>query len=204
MTSFHCRLIDHILAIFTFDDGRLKIFHSSCKVEPRCIETYKMSNPPFQRLLSFFAPRSGQANGQTIYFMDSLRGDLSLGLNFPIALFLAVTRHIIFRTSGFAIYIPSVKSGRQLLGGPGAFPVDETRRYSIGELLSLAGEGQKGGLIAQGDAIGLWSLAADTKDGKISGKEVRLFQKGEIMERIAERRRGRSDVLPFWRGGPLL
>jgi hypothetical protein len=46
-------------------------------------------------------------------------------------------------------------------------------------------------------------LAADRKDGRVSGEEARLFQKGEIMERIAARRRGRDDVLPFWRGGPI-
>lgn len=46
-------------------------------------------------------------------------------------------------------------------------------------------------------------LAAE-KDGKVKGEEVRLFQKGEIMERIAERRRGMDNVLPFWRGGPLM
>lgn len=59
------------------------------------------------------------------------------------------------------------------------------------------------GVVAQADAVGLWMLAAE-KDGKVKGEEVRLFQRGEIMERIAARRRGMDNVLPFWRGGPLM
>lgn len=58
-------------------------------------------------------------------------------------------------------------------------------------------------MVATADALGLWILAAE-KDGRVQGEEVRMFQKGEIMERIASRRRGREDVLPFWRGGPIL
>lgn len=162
-----------------------------------------MSNPPFQRLLTFFARQSGPPDKQHITFMDSLRGDLSLGLDFPVALVLALTRHLIFRTSGFTIHIPSVRSSRLLLGGPGAFQVDTKQRYTRSELVSLARQGEKGGLVAQADAVGLWMLAADTKDGKVSGEEVSMFQKGEIMERIVERRRGRDDVLPLWRGGPI-
>ena len=57
-------------------------------------------------------------------------------------------------------------------------------------------------MIAQADALGLWMLAAE-QDGRVQGEEVRLFQRGEVMERIAERRRGRENVLPFWRGGPF-
>ncbi|THX17186.1 hypothetical protein D6D13_01033 [Aureobasidium pullulans] len=131
----------------------------------------------FHRLLSFFAHRSPHPNTSTITFMDSLRGDLSIGLNFPVAVFLATIRHLVFRNTGFwslTIYVPTV--------------------------LSLA---KREGIVAQLDAVGLWMLAAE-KDGKVKGEEVRLFQKGEIMERIAERRRGMDNLLPFWRGGPLI
>ena len=59
------------------------------------------------------------------------------------------------------------------------------------------------GLMPKMDAFGCWALAANT-EGRISGKDVRLFQKGEIMEKLVERRQmGRKDVLPFWRGGPV-
>lgn len=158
----------------------------------------------FHRLLSFFAHRSPHPNTSTITFMDSLRGDLSIGLNFPVAVFLATIRHLVFRNTGFwslTIYVPTVRTSRKLLGGPSACrALDESKRYGCAELISLA---KREGIVAQLDAVGLWMLAAE-KDGKIKGEEVRLFQKGEIMERIAERRRGMDNVLPFWRGGPLM
>ena len=164
------------------------------------------SNPAFHRLLRFFATRSGSPTKQHITFLDSLRGDLSIGLNFPLALVLALTRHLIFRNTGFlslTIHIPTCQTKRQLLGGVGALDIDESRRYTRSELVAEAGKGHKGGIITQLDAVGLWMLAAHSKDGKVSGKEVRQFQKGEIMEEIAARRRTREDVLPFWRGGPI-
>ncbi|TIA33297.1 hypothetical protein D6C79_09001 [Aureobasidium pullulans] len=158
----------------------------------------------FHRLLSFFAHRSPHPNTSTITFMDSLRGDLSIGLNFPVAVFLATIRHLVFRNTGFwslTIYVPTVRTTRKLLGGPSACrALDESKRYGCAELISLA---KRDGVVAQLDAVGLWMLAAE-KDGKVKGEEVRLFQKGEIMERIAERRRGMDNVLPFWRGGPLI
>lgn len=166
------------------------------------------SNPPFQRLLTFFARQSSDKSKSedTITFLDSLRGNLSLGLNLPLALVLALTRHLVFRNTGFlslTIHIPSVNSRRSLLGGPGAFDVDHATRYTRRQLVNLTRRGPQGGWTAQADAVGLWMLAARNEDGTVSGEEVRLFQKGEIMERIAERRRGTNDILPFWRGGPL-
>lgn len=167
--------------------------------ENYCIATRKMSSSgPFQRLLTFFSNGSPQ-----ITFMDSLRGDLSIGLDFPVALFLASIRHLVFRNTGtfsLNIHVPTVQTSRTLLGGPDRFNVDETKRYSVSELIGLA---RPGGVIAQADAFGLWALAAE-KDGKVKGEEVRLFQRGEIMERIVERRKGRENVLPLWRGGPII
>ncbi|KAJ9622328.1 hypothetical protein H2203_006546 [Taxawa tesnikishii (nom. ined.)] len=151
-----------------------------------------MSNPAFHRLLSFFATRSPHPNTSTITFLDSLRGDLSLGLNFPIAVFLALTRHLVFGNAGplrFNIYVPTVRTSRKLLGGPGAFDIDENKR-------------PQRGVVAQVDALGFWALAAG-KDGRVGGGEVRAFQRGDV-EGVVERRRSRRDVLPFWRGGPLI
>lgn len=164
-----------------------------------------MSNPAFHRLLSFFATRSPHPNTSTITFLDSLRGDLSLGLNFPIAVFLALTRHLVFGNAGplrFNIYVPTVRTSRKLLGGPGAFDIDENKRYTMGELRKVASEGPSGGVVAQVDALGFWALAAG-KDGRVGGGEVRAFQRGDV-EGVVERRRSRRDVLPFWRGGPLI
>lgn len=156
---------------------------------------------PFHRLLTFFATRSSP-NPQTITFLDSLRGDLSLGLNFPVALFLAATRHVVFRNTGafsLAIHVPTVKTSRQLLGGPGRFDIDEAKKYGLRDLLAVT---SGAGLATKLDAMGCWGLIAD-QTGVVSGRDVRAYQRGEVMESVARRRQNRSDVLPFWRGGPI-
>merc|ERR1712093_791908 len=92
----------------------------SCSCHHPVLPSTMASNPPFQRLLTFFARRSPKPH--TITFLDSLRGDLSIGLNFPLALVLALTRHLIFRNTGLlslTIHVPTVQSRRSLLGGPG-------------------------------------------------------------------------------------
>lgn len=62
----------------------------------------------------------------------------------------------------------------------------------------------KGGTKDRLDALGIWALAARRKDGRITGKDLKAFQEGTVLESIAKRRKiGREDVLPFWRGGPL-
>ncbi|GAB7354850.1 hypothetical protein MBLNU459_g5226t2 [Dothideomycetes sp. NU459] len=168
--------------------------------------TITTTTKAFRTLLSFFASRSPHPNTSTITLLDSLKGDLSLGLNFPIALFLALTRHLVFRNTGFwslDIHVPTVQTSRTLLGGPDAFPgIEPRRRYGALELVREV-RGAGGGLVAVGDAVGVWGLCAARADGKVVGEDVRAFQRGEVMERVAERRRGREDVLPFWRGGPL-
>ncbi|PNS15282.1 hypothetical protein CAC42_8283 [Sphaceloma murrayae] len=159
---------------------------------------------PFHRLLTFFATRSPRPNTQTITFLDSLRGDLSLGLNFPLALFLALTRHVVFRNTGFwslQIHVPTVRTSRVLLGGSGKFDIDEAKRYGVVELVRVV-RGQGGGVTEVLDAVGCWGLVAD-RNGMVAGRDVRLYQRGEVMESVARRRRGRGDVLPFWRGGPV-
>lgn len=168
---------------------------------PRSSEkmTVKMSSP-FHRLLSFFASRSAHPSTSIITFRDSLRGDLSLGLNFPIALFLAVTRHLVFGNApGWRVDVPSVRTSRVLLGGPGRFTLDSERRYGLRELL---GATSGAGVSVWLDAVGCWALVA-RRDGTILGREVEAYQKGEVMEEVVRRRRGRGDVLPFWRGGPI-
>lgn len=194
-----------------------------------------MSSPqpqqtPFHRLLSFFATRSPHPNQSTITFTDSLRGDLSVGLNLPLALVLALARHLVFRTApissllspDFSIRVPDVRSQRRLLAGPGIFDIDAARDYSLRELLRVVARGDArvdggGGLGRLGalgrrvvplvDAVGVWALAADGR-GLVRGADVRAFQKGEVMEGLVERRRflrngGHGNVLPFWRGGPI-
>ena len=101
---------------------------------------------PFHRLLSFFARQGSRysianaATGNTtIRFIDSLRGDLALGFNFPLSVLISLARHLIFRTGpgllSLSIHIPSVELDRKLLGGPGAFPsILAEKRYSLSEV----------------------------------------------------------------------
>lgn len=182
---------------------------------------------PFHRLLSFFARQGSVRNNSqstsatlsattrtsdnndanTIRFIDSLRGDLALGFNFPLSVFISLARHLIFRNEpgllSLSIHIPSVKLDRKLLGGPGAYnDVQPDKRYSLSQLDKLI-RNAGGSVKDRFDAIGIYTMAAQRKDGKISGKDVRDFQQGAVLDNIAQRRRGRDDVLPFWRGGPL-
>jgi hypothetical protein len=53
------------------------------------------------------------------------------------------------------------------------------------------------------DAVGLWALAADTETGRLKGGDVVGFQRGTLLQEIEKRRKGREQVLPLWRGGPL-
>lgn len=102
-----------------------------------------------------------------------------------------------------SIHIPSVKLDRKLLGGPGTYnDIQLDKRYSLSQLDRII-RNDGGSVKDRFDAIGIYTMAAERKDGKISGKDVRDFQQGTVLENIAKRRRGRDDVLPFWRGGPL-
>jgi len=53
----------------------------------------------------------------------------------------------------------------------------------------------------------LWTLAA-VRTGLVDREDVERFQKGGWAEEVVKRRRsrlpGKGDVLPFWRGGPLV
>ena len=160
-----------------------------------------MSTAPFHRLLSFYSNRSAHPDTQTIRLSDSLRGNLALGLDFPVALAVAVGRHLWLRNTGFLslnIHVPSVKTTKTLLDG---IEIDEKKQYTCKEIVSVAG---KNGLMGRADALGLWSLAADVKSGLLSGEDVVKFQGGTLLEQIETRRKGLNDQrLPLWRGGPI-
>jgi hypothetical protein len=162
--------------------------------------TMAPQTPPFHRLLSFYSNLSPTPDTQTIRLQDSLYGNLSLGLDFPVAFAIALGRHLFLKNTGFFslnIHIPSVPTKVTLLDG---IDVEEKKSYSCSELVSLAG---KNGLAGQADAVGVWALAADVKTGRIEGEDVVAFQKGTLLREIERRRKDRSQVLPLWRGGPI-
>ncbi|KAK4974726.1 hypothetical protein LTR66_011063 [Elasticomyces elasticus] len=152
---------------------------------------------PFNRHLVYFASKSPNDKLQTPY--DSLRGYLSIGLNFPVACILTLGLHVLYRNTGlfsFAIDIPAVRTTRTMLVG---LPLEQ-KEYSGVELARLA---RPHGVKEQMGAVGMWVIAADAQTGRVSREDVELYQKGELMERLEARRRDRRDVVPWWRGGPI-
>nr|OQO18465.1 hypothetical protein B0A51_14179 [Rachicladosporium sp. CCFEE 5018] len=156
--------------------------------------------PPFHRLLSFYSNRSPYPSTSTIRLTDSLRGNLALGLDFPVALVIAIGRHLYLRnTSLFSlnIHVPSVKTTHTLLEG---LDIDEKRSYSRAELMEAA---KPNGWAGVADAVGVWALSADVGSGRIEGADVVSFQRGTLLRELEMRRKGREQVLPLYRGGPI-
>lgn len=155
---------------------------------------------PFHRLLSFYSNRNPH-DSQTIRFRDSLRGNLALGLDFPVAFGVAVGRHLFLRNvSIFSlnIHVPSVGWKTSPIDG---LEVDEKRDYTRSELWTKTREEK--GILAAFDAFGVWSLAADVKNGLISGADIVAFQRGTLLHEVEKRRKNREQVLPLSRGGPI-
>ncbi|KAK4497531.1 hypothetical protein PRZ48_011982 [Zasmidium cellare] len=155
---------------------------------------------PFHRLLAFYSNRNPH-DSQTIRLQDSIRGNLALGLDFPVAFTVALGRHLFLKNTGLFslnIHVPSVAWKETPLHG---VRVDEKKDYTRFEIFQLAQ--REKGVFAAVDAYGLWSLAADVRTGLLSGEDVVGFQEGRLFERIERRRKGREQVLPLWRGGPI-
>lgn len=79
--------------------------------------------------------------------------------------------------------------------------VDEKRDYTRSELWTKTREEK--GILAAFDAFGVWSLAADVKNGLISGADIVAFQRGTLLHEVEKRRKNREQVLPLSRGGPI-
>ena len=155
---------------------------------------------PFHLLLAFYSNRSPTPDTQTIRLLDSIRGNLALGLDFPAALGIALGRHLWLRNTGpfsLEIHVPSVPVTKTPLEG---IEVDEKRGYTCAELVEKAG---RNGVGARIDAVGLWALASDVRTGLLGGEDVVGFQRGVLFQRLEGRRRGVEQVLPLWRGGPI-
>jgi hypothetical protein len=156
--------------------------------------------PPFHRLLAFYSNRSSNPDTQTIRLQDSIAGNLALGLDFPVALAMALGRHMWLKNTSFFslnIHVPTVKVEKTLLDG---IEVNEKNEYTCSEAWAL---GAENGVKGRMDAVGLWALAADVETGKLKGSDVVGFQRGTLFQEIEKRRRGRKQVLPLWRGGPI-
>ncbi|EME77871.1 uncharacterized protein MYCFIDRAFT_79125 [Pseudocercospora fijiensis CIRAD86] len=156
--------------------------------------------PPFHRLLSFYSNRNPH-DSQTIRLQDSIAGNLALGLDFPVALAVAIGRHLFLKNNGFfslQIHVPSVSWKTTPLEG---LDVDEKKGYTCSEIAGLARE--RLGVVGVVEAVGLWSLAADVNTGLLRGGDVEGFKQGTVFRELERRRKDRSQVLPLWRGGPI-
>ena len=156
---------------------------------------------PFHRLLAFYSNRSDMPDTQTVRLQDSIRGNLALGLDFPVAFGIAVGRHFWLKNTGWFslnIHVPSVTWKATPMDG---VAVEPSRKYTCSELVGAARRDK--GIFAAVDAVGLWALAADVHTGLLDGDDVVSFQKGTLFQQIERRRKDKEQVLPFYRGGPL-
>ena len=159
-----------------------------------------MGTPPFHSLLAFYSNRSNIPDTQTIRLQDSLSGNLALGLDFPVALGIAIGRHLYLKNTGIFslnIHVPSVKTTTTPLEG---IEVNEKKEYTCSEFVTAS---KPNGISGRVEAVGLWALAADVKTGMLRGEDVVSFQKGTLFEKIEKRRKGTEQILPLWRGGPI-
>lgn len=164
----------------------------------------KNHHTPFKRHLSFY----DLDNNGVIYLSESLRANLSLGLDFPVALVSAIglqiyygnTRPVFFGPlNGIDISRITRDQERIMLE-----QMDFTFR-TIGSGFDRKSFVQGSGATSMIDkmhVMGLWALAAN-RDGMISPQDVRRCQDGSILWEVQRRRRDRSDVLPLLRGGPI-
>lgn len=162
------------------------------------VKTYQK---PFQRHLSFF-DRDGDG---IIHYGDSLKGNLSLGIDFPVAVIMALGYHAIYGNSGSILYGPlrpidvhAVTSQRNQLEDIRAdtIPSEGMTRQALVEAAHPTG------LLDRAHVVGLWALAAN-KDKLVSRDDIQSYQQGTMLYELAIRRRDNRDhVLPLYRGGP--
>ncbi|WVQ96906.1 hypothetical protein IAU59_004014 [Kwoniella sp. CBS 9459] len=168
---------------------------------------------PYQRHLVQFG---NPAPPHNVSILSALRHGLRLGLNFPVALSIALALPFLCNT--FPWYHRSVRIS--------ALPKGNTRTqleraqvtqptYSLSEILELFkvdGRTRERTLFAKavdlGHVTSFWCMTADVKTGLVDANDVRRFQTGEWTEPVVERRKsrlpGKGDIIPFWRGGPIL
>jgi hypothetical protein len=142
-------------------------------------------------------------------FLSGLRAAVSLGLDFPVALVLSLSLRLMYVPYPYVLspinieQIPQTLHRTQISNAKISQP-----EYTCSELLALLGSDSSKGFIKhkidQGHIVGFWTMAANARTHRVSREDVKRFQQGEWEEAVAKRRRGRDDVLPLWRGGPII
>lgn len=167
--------------------------------------TLQRYSTPFHRHLSFF----DKDDDGFIHFGDSLRGNLSIGLDFPVALVLASSYHIVHGNTRSALFGPfnpieivRVRTSRDMLE---RVDVEDLPARGIPrkDLVRLA---QPSGFMDRVHVNGLWAFAAN-RQGLLSAYDIRLYQQGVMLFELERRRKelkdNRDNVLPLYRGGPI-
>jgi Caleosin related protein len=165
------------------------------------IEKIQSYSTPFKRHLAFL----DRNNDGLIYLGESIRGCLSLGLNFPVSLVMAMSIQTIYGNVGSPLYGPlrgieiqKVTNERYMLQR--LTVVDEHKgTLTRGQILDTT---RKRKYIDQVHVYGIWALAAN-QQGLLSCHDLKLCQTGLLLPELEKRRRDRSDVIPLSRGGPI-
>ncbi|KAF2864926.1 hypothetical protein BDV95DRAFT_508350 [Massariosphaeria phaeospora] len=171
----------------------------------------------FQKHLQFFcAPRS---NPPRLTLLSGLRASVALGLDLPVALALSLGMRLLyapFPNFLSPIYIDKIPKSKHRNQLATAHLEKGKSEWTCTELLRLLDSSEDvdrfhaeldvGFLerkINQAHIVGFWTMAANTQTHTATSHDVERFQQGDWQHDVAQRRRGREDVLPLWRGGPL-
>lgn len=122
-------------------------------------------------------------------------------MNFPASCMLGAGLPLLYGNTGLLrsqVDIGKVSVERPQLQAMGEPPKDAT--YSRAELLEAV---KTDSWINWMHILQIWNLSADVRTGLVSGKDLAIFQRGELMPVLAERRKSRDEALPFLRGGPF-
>ncbi|KAK5087380.1 hypothetical protein LTR70_000294 [Exophiala xenobiotica] len=165
-------------------------------------EALRRYNTSFQRHLSFF----DQNGDGFIHFGECLRGNLAIGLDFPVAVGMTLVYHVAYgNTRPFffgpfnPIEVARVKSERNMLEH---VRLNEVPAAGMGRS-ALVSSAQPAGLVDRTHVYGLWAITAD-RQGNISPNDIKMYQEGTMLYDLAKRRRDNRDhVLPLYRGGPI-
>lgn len=160
----------------------------------------------FQKHLSFFSTNTSPPR---LTFLSGTRAAVSLGLDLPVAVLLGLSLRLLYVPFPYIFSsiniekIPQSKH-RSQLNDAKLFQSE----YTCSELLSLLPPNPSDGFIRrkidQGHIMSFWAIAASTRTHTVNRDDIERFQQGEWEEQVVRRRRGRDDVLPLWRGGPII
>lgn len=169
---------------------------------PSAEEALRRYSTPFQRHLSFF----DRNDDGFVHFGEALRGNLSIGLDFPVAVAMAMGYIVLYGNTRSTLFGPfnpieisRVYPERDMLQkiSTSSIPAHGVQRK---DLVRLA---QPSSLMNSIHVSGLWAFAAN-REGYLSSHDIGLFQQGTMLYELERRRKdNRNHVLPLYRGGPI-